>query len=58
MQAQARDACEHLLDSAGALAFVNEHSGAAAPPAPYHAFAERQRACPFSALSHPPGDDA
>jgi hypothetical protein len=50
MQAQARDAFEHILDSAGALAFGNEHSGAAASPAPYNAFAERQRACPFSAL--------
>ena len=58
MQAQARDAYEHILDSAGALAFVNEHSGSAAPPAPSNAFAERQRACPFSARSHTPGDDA
>jgi hypothetical protein len=57
MQAQARDAFAHILDSAGALAFVNEHSGSAAPPAPSHACAERQRACPFSALSPTPGDD-
>jgi hypothetical protein len=50
MQAQARDAFEHILDSVGALAFVNEHSGSAATPAPYNAFAERQQACPFSPL--------
>ena len=48
MHAKARDAYEHILDSAGALAFVNEHSGAAASPAPYHAFAERPQACPVS----------
>jgi hypothetical protein len=58
IHAQARDACEHTLDSAGALAFVNDSSGSAAPPAPYHASAARQLACPFSPLSHTRGDDA
>jgi hypothetical protein len=58
MQAVARDAHEHIFASAGALAFVNEYSGSAASPAPYNAFAARQRACPFSPLSHTPGDDA
>jgi len=48
MQAVACDAHEHIFASAGALAFVNEHSGAAASPAPYHAFAERPQACPVS----------
>ena len=50
MQASARDAYEHIFASAGALAFVNEYSGSAASPAPYNAFAERQRAYPFSPL--------
>jgi hypothetical protein len=50
MQAEARDAFEHIFASAGALAFGNEYSGSAALPAPYHAFAERQLACPFSPL--------
>ena len=51
MQAQALDAFEHILDSASALAFVNEHSGSAASPAPYNAFAERPQACPVSHCS-------
>jgi hypothetical protein len=42
IQAEAHDAFAHTLDSAGALAFVNEYSGSAAPPAPYNAFAERK----------------
>ena len=50
MQAEAPDAFEHIFDSAGALAFVNEYSESAALPALYNAFAERQRACPFSPL--------
>ena len=50
MQASAHDAHEHILDSAGALAFVNESSESAAPPALYNAFAERQQAWPFSPL--------
>ena len=58
MQSVARDAHAHIFASTGALAFANEHSGSAAPPAPYNAFAERQRAWPFSPLSHIPGDDA
>ena len=50
IQAEAPDAFEHTLDSAGALAFVNEYSGSAAPPAPYNAVAERKHACRFSPL--------
>jgi hypothetical protein len=50
MQAEAHDAFEHIFESAGALAFINEYSGSAAPPAPYNAFAERKLACPFSPL--------
>jgi len=34
MQAVACDAHEHIFAFAGALAFVNEYSGSAAPPAP------------------------
>jgi hypothetical protein len=56
MQAEARDAFEHLFASAGALAFVNAYSGSAALPAPSHTFAERQLACPLSPLSHTLGD--
>jgi len=44
MQSVARDAHEDIFASTGALAFANEHSGSAVPPAPYNAFAERQRA--------------
>ena len=44
MQSVARDAHEDIFASMGALAFANEHSGSAVPPAPYNAFAERQRA--------------
>ena len=58
IQASAQDAFEHIFASAGALVFVNEYSGSAAPPAPSHAFAARQRACPFSPLYHTRGDDA
>jgi hypothetical protein len=50
LQAEAHDAFEHTLESAGALTFVNEYSGSAAPPAPYNAFAERKLACPFLTL--------
>ena len=42
IQCLAREAHEHIFASASALAFVNEYSGSAAPPAPYNAFAERQ----------------
>ena len=56
MQAEAHDAFEHSLDSAGARAFVHEYSESAASPALYNAFAERQQACPFSPLYHPLGD--
>jgi hypothetical protein len=45
--AQAQDACEPPLESAGALAFVHDASGSAAPPAPDHAVAELKHACPF-----------
>ena len=58
MQAEAPDAFAHIFASAGALAFVNAYSGAAALPAPYHAFAARQLACPFSPRSPTEGDDA
>jgi hypothetical protein len=54
----AHEAHEHIFASAGALAFANEHSGSAAPPAPYNAFAERQLACPLLLLEPPLGDDA
>jgi hypothetical protein len=47
MQAEACDAFEHIFASAGALAFVNDSSGSAVPPAPSNAVAERKRACPF-----------
>jgi len=50
IQAKARDAFEHTLDSARARAFVNEYSGSAALPAPYNAFVERAHACSFSLL--------
>ena len=56
MQAEARDAFEHIFASAGALAFVNEYSESAAPPALYHAFAERKQACPLAPLYHTEGD--
>ena len=52
MPAEAHDAFEHIFDSAGALAFVNEYSESAAPPALYNAFAERKQACPLAPLSH------
>lgn len=50
MQAEARDAFEHIFASAGALAFLNEYSESAAPPALYHAFVERKQACPLAQL--------
>ena len=50
MHAKARDAYEHILDSAGARAFGNEYSESAASPALYNAFAERTQACPFVQL--------
>jgi hypothetical protein len=56
MQAEAHDAFEHIFESAGALAFVNEDSESAALPALYHAFAERKPACPLAQLYHTPGD--
>jgi hypothetical protein len=56
MQAEARDAFSHLLESAGALAFLNEDSEVAASPALYHAFAERKQACPLVPLYHTLGD--
>ena len=52
MHAEAHDAHEHSFASAGALAFVNAYSGSAASPAPSHACAARQLACPFAQLSH------
>jgi hypothetical protein len=56
MHAEAHDAFSHILDSAGARAFVNEYSESAASPALYNACAERQQACPFSQLYHTLGD--
>jgi hypothetical protein len=55
---RAHEAHAPLFAAAGALACANEHAGAAAPPAPYHAGAARQRAWSFSALSHPRGEEA
>ena len=52
MQAEAHDAFSHIFASAGALAFVNEYSESAAPPALSHAFAERKQACPLAPLYH------
>ncbi len=52
MQAEAHDAHEHIFASAGALVFVNEHSGSAAASAPYNAFAEHKLACPWVQLYH------
>ena len=52
MHAKARDAYSHILDSAGARAFVNEYAESAASPALSNAFAERTQACPFVQLSH------
>jgi len=46
----AREAHQHIFASASALAFVNESSGSAAPPAPSNAFAEGQFACPWPPL--------
>jgi hypothetical protein len=57
LQTEAHDAFEHIFASAGALAFVNEDSESAAPPALYHAFAERKQACPFSPLYYTLGGD-
>ena len=56
--AVACEAYEHIFASTGALAFAHEHAGSAAPPAPSHACAARQRACPLSPRSHTLGDDA
>ena len=52
MHAAARDAFEHIFASAGALAFMNEYSESAVPPALSHAFAERKQACPLAQLYH------
>lgn len=57
MHAEAPEAFDHIFASAGALAFVNAYAGAAALPAPYHAFAARQLACPLAPLSHTLGDN-
>ena len=56
MQAEARDAFSHRLESAGALAFLNEYSEVAASPARSHAFAERKQAWPLVPLYHTLGD--
>jgi hypothetical protein len=54
----AYEAHEYLFASGGVLAFANELSGSAAPPAPSHAFAERQHACSFAPRLRTRGDDA
>jgi hypothetical protein len=56
MQASAHDAHEHILASAGALAFLNEYAESAAPPALYKALAEHQQACPLALLYHTLGE--
>jgi hypothetical protein len=56
MQASAHEADEPIFASARALAFVNEDSGSAASPAPDHAVAERQLACPWTHLYHTLGE--
>jgi len=56
MHAEARDAFEHIFDSAGARAFGNEYSESAASPALSHAFAERTPACPLTPLYHTQGE--
>jgi hypothetical protein len=56
MPNEAHDAFDHLFDSAGALAFVNEYSESAAPPALYNAFAARKPACPLAPLYHTRGE--
>src|SRR2546426_11548855 len=56
MQAEARDAFEHIFASAGALAFVNESAESAAPPALSTAFAERKQAWPLAPRYHTRGD--
>jgi hypothetical protein len=56
MHAKAHDAFSHILESAGALAFVNEYAEFAALPALYNAFAERQQACPLAPLYHTQGE--
>jgi len=59
-QAEAPEAFSPIVASAGARAFVNAYAGAAALPAPSHACAARQLACPFShsspleAMTHDP----
>jgi hypothetical protein len=50
LHADAHEACQHTLEAAGALRFVNDSSGSAAPPAPFHAVAQRQLACPSLTL--------
>src|SRR6266436_7166271 len=52
MQAEAHDAFSPIFASAGALAFVNEYAESAAPPALYHAGAERKPAWPLAQRYH------
>ena len=56
MHAEAHEAFSHILDSAGARAFVNASAAFAASPALSHAFAARQQACPLAQLYHTQGD--
>src|SRR5262245_39999915 len=59
IQAEAPGVFAHIFASAGALVFVNDYAGAAATPAPDHAFADHQRACPvtprYPTLGEPTG---
>ena len=57
IQAEAPDACEHTLDPARALAFVNAYAGAAAVPALSHACAERKQAYAITPLLPTSGGD-
>ncbi len=47
MSTQTFDDFGFSFESAGVLAFNNEYSGFAVPPAHYIAFAERKRARPY-----------
>jgi hypothetical protein len=50
MHAEAHEAFEHILDRAGARAFVHASAESAASPALSHACAERQQAWPLAHL--------
>jgi hypothetical protein len=56
MHAEARDAYEHIFDSAGARAFGNAYAESAAAPALSQAFAARTPACPLAPPYPTPGE--